>query len=375
MRTAAKVLAGWLGLLIAMPPAFAETSSWSTETAPNVPKGKTQAKPKPQSKPMARPQPKGPKPLQNNQAADPLSRFTPGTSASSLSRYLAPATGEDAAYIAFEQGQYLTALNIAERAANEGDPQAHTLVGRIYAEGLGVPQDEAVAAQWYARGAELGDIESAFALGLLFAEGKGVEKDRAAAARMFEMAAAKGHPYANYNLGILFLNGDGKPENPTRGALHIRYAAEQGVVAAQYDLAVLYQKGYGVEPDAYQAALWMKRAADQGLVAAEYDYAVMLLRGFGLNADVPKAVDYLRSAAEKGFAGAQNRLAHVLADDSHGPPKLLEAAKWRILAHDSGLEDKKLDELVAKLSDSDRLAAERAAQEWRDRAAIGVLTN
>jgi len=375
MRTATKVLAGWLGLLIAFPAAFAETSSWSTETAPSVPKAKAQAKPKPQSKSMARPQPKGPKPLQNNQAADPLSRFTPGKLESSLSRYLVPATGEDAAYIAFEQGQYLTALNLAERAANEGDPQAHTLVGRIYAEGLGVPQNEAVAAQWYARGAEFGDIESAFALGLLFAEGKGVEKDRAAAARMFEMAAAKGHPYANYNLGVLFLNGDGKPENPTRGALHIRYAAEQGVAAAQYDLAVLYQKGYGVEPDAYQAALWMKRAADQGLVAAEYDYAVMLLRGFGFNADVPKAVDYLRSAAEKGFAGAQNRLAHVLADDSHGPPNLLEAAKWRILARDSGLEDKELDELVANLSESDRLAAEKAAQEWRERAAIGVLTN
>lgn len=379
MRTGTKLLAGWLALLMATPLALAETSSWSTETAPHAPKADAKAKPKPKtkprSKPMARPRPKGPKPLQNNQAEDPLSKFTPDKPQSAMSRYLVPATGEDAAYIAFEQGQYLTALNLAERAANEGDPQSHTLVGRIYAEGLGVPQDASVAARWYARGAELGDIESAFALGLLFAEGRGIEKDRAAAARMFEMAAAKGHPYANYNLGILFLNGDGKPENPQRGALHIRYAAEQGVVAAQYDLAVLYQNGHGVEPDAYQAALWMRRAAEQGLVEAEYDYAVMLLRGFGLNADVPKAVDYLQSAAEKGFAGAQNRLAHLLADDSHGAPNLIEAAKWRILARDGGLEDKVLDELLAKLSDTDRLAAERAAQEWRDRAAIGVLTN
>src|SRR5690606_31155545 len=148
-----------------------------------------------------------------------------------------------------------------------------------------------------------------------------------------------------------------------------------GVVAAQYDLAVLYQTGHGVEADAYEAARWMRRAAEQGLLEAEYDYALMLLRGFGLNSEMPKAVDYLRSAAEKGFAGAQNRLAHVLADDSHGPPNLLEAAKWRILARDSGLEDKELDELVANLSESDRLAAEKAAQEWRERAAIGVLTN
>nr|PZN87258.1 MAG: hypothetical protein DIU57_02900 [Pseudomonadota bacterium] len=324
---------------------------------------------------MARPQPKGPKPLQNDQRADPLSRFTPNKPESEVSRYLVPATGEDAAYIAFEQGRYLTALDLAERAAKKGEPQAHTLIGRIYAEGLGVPKDEAVAAQWYAKGAELGDIEAAFSLGLFLAEGRGVKKDREAAARMFEIAAAKGHPYANYNLGLMFLDGDGKPENPVRGALHIRYAAEQGVVAAQYDLAVLYQTGHGVEPDAYQAALWMRKAAEQGLLEAEYDYALMLLRGFGLNSEMPKAVHYLRSAAEKGFPGAQNRLAHLLASDERGEPNLIEAAKWRILAKEGGIEDEALDKMVASLPPDARIAAEKAAYEWRERAAVGILPN
>lgn len=371
MRTTAAVfLAGCLALTLPATHALAETSSWSTATEPYHPA----AKPKPKAKPLARPQPKGPKPLRNDQSADPLSKFTPGEQEGKISRYLIPATGEEAAYIAFEQGQYLTALNIAERNAKEGDPRAHTLVGRIYGEGLGVRKDEAVAAQWYARGAELGDIEAAFALGLQLAEGRGVKKDFAAAARMFEMAAAKGHAYANYNLGLLFLNGNGKPENPRRGALHVQYAAEQGLVAAQYDLAVLYQTGHGVEPDAYQASRWMRRAAEQGLVEAEYDYALMLLRGLGINADVPKAADYLRSAAEKGFAGAQNRLAHLLTGDEHGKPNLVEAAKWRILAREGGIEDKKLDELVAKLSPDDRRDAERAARQLRERAAVGILS-
>ncbi len=355
-----------LPLLLATAPALAETSSWSSEIQPRKPAAK--------SKPMAKPQPKGPKALKPDQSADPVSKLSRDAPNTGLSRYLAPATGQDAAYIAFEQGQYLTALDLAERAAGKGDPQAHTLVGRIYAEGLGVPKDEAVAARWYARGAELGDIEAAFALGLQLAEGRGVEKDRAAAARMFEQAAAKGHAFANYNLGLLFLNGDGKPENPRRGAMHIEYAAEQGVVAAQYDLAVLYQTGHGVEPNALEAARWMRKAAEQGFVDAEYDYALMLLRGFGLNAEVPKAVDYLRSAAEKGFAGAQNRLAHLLTDNTRGAAKPVEAAKWRILAKESGLEDKTLDEFVAKLSAADRLAAEKAAHDWRERAAAGILT-
>src|SRR5690606_9290025 len=123
-----------------------------------------------------------------------------------------------------------------------------------------------------------------------------------------------------------------------------------------------------------QAARWMRRAAEQGLIEAEYDYALMLLRGFGLNADVPKAVDYLRSASEKGFAGAQNRLAHLLADDEHGGPDLVEAAKWRILARESGIEDSKLDELIAQLSPDNQLSAERAAEEWRERVAVGILS-
>ena len=49
--------------------------------------------------------------------------------------------GEDAAYEAFDQGKYLTALDLAPKAAEKGDPQAHTLVGRIYAEGYGAPQE------------------------------------------------------------------------------------------------------------------------------------------------------------------------------------------------------------------------------------------
>ncbi|HML28004.1 MAG TPA: hypothetical protein PKE16_04040, partial [Hyphomicrobium sp.] len=52
---------------------------------------------------------------------------------------LVPATGDDAAYTAFDQGQYLTAMKLAQEAAARGEPQANTLIGRIYREGLGVP--------------------------------------------------------------------------------------------------------------------------------------------------------------------------------------------------------------------------------------------
>jgi TPR repeat protein len=352
-------------LFLSVTGAAGETSSWSTRTDAGTPSS---------TKTLAKPQPKGPKPLPPTQPqADPATRLSPAEPPKTGSELKSkvPVTGEEAAYIAFEQGQYLTALDLAEQAAGRGDAAAHTLIGRIYAEGLGVSKDEAVAARWFARGAELGDIEAAFALGLQLAEGRGVEKDRVAAGQMFEQAARQGHPYANYNLALLFLNGDGKPENPYRAAQHLRYAAEQGIAAAQYNLAILYQNGHGVAPDAYEAARWMRRAAEQGLAEAEYDYALLLLRGYGLNSEMHKAPEYLRSAAEKGFVGAQNRLAHLLAE-AKGEQQLVEAAKWRILAKESGIKDDPLDATLAKLPAQKRLAAEREAQEWKDRTALGL---
>lgn len=285
-------------------------------------------------------------------------------------RVQVPADAEDGADIAFAQGEYLTALEIAEKQAAAGRASAYGVIGRIYAEGLGVSRDEARAAEAYRKGAEAGDAESAFALGVMLAEGRGVPKDRTAAATYFEAAARTGHALANYNLGVLFLIGDGKPENPIRAAQHIEYAASQGVAAAQYDIAALYQTGTGVAADAYLAATWMHRAAEQGLAEAELDYAVMILRGFGLNADVPKAIDYLKSAAAKGLAAAQNRLAWCYAEGVRVGKNPLEAARWRLIAKAGGLDDPALDTYVGKLSAADRARAERAANQWLERAEL-----
>ena len=106
-----------------------------------------------------------------SQVAPPTPGLRPGPAIlPSMPSPPAPATDPDAAYTAFDQGRYLTALALASKAAEAGDPQAHTLIGRIHAEGLGVKRDETVASQWYHRAAQLGDIEGAFALGVLLAE-------------------------------------------------------------------------------------------------------------------------------------------------------------------------------------------------------------
>ena len=294
----------------------------------------------------------------------------PATTPAGSSTHEKGAANGDPAYEAFDQGQYLTALDIAQKAAVKGDPQAHTLIARIYAEGLGVPQSAETAAKWYAKGAELGDIEATLGLGVLYAEGIGVKQDYAAAARFLEAAAMKGHALANYNLGLLFLRGKGKPENPNRAFKHIEYAAERGVVAAQFDLGSLYSTGTGVAHDAWEAARWIRKAANAGHTEAELQYAVILFAGQGTAPDEVQGVRLFRSAADKGVVLAQNRLGRCYAYGKGVEKNLIEASKWYLIAKANGLDDDVLADVYKTLSKADKLEAAKTADEWRDRSQI-----
>ncbi|MEL6622714.1 MAG: hypothetical protein AAFQ11_07550, partial [Pseudomonadota bacterium] len=363
-------------------PAAAESSSWRMRSPdarpserPRASRGATQQR---RSTPQIRstlPAATGPIPP-TAETRDPLqSALAPPAR---LRRPLGPTssipTGENAAYIAYEQGLYLTSLRLAKAQAKAGRPgaaQAHTLIGRIYQEGLGVSVNLGRAVQSYEAADQLGDPEGTFALALLHVGGTGVKKDPDIAALLFEKAARTGHAFANYNLALSFLSGRGKPENPRRAALHLAYAAKQNIARAQYDLATLYDTGHGVDTDAYKAALWLRRAADNGLTIAQYEYAVLLLQGRGLNEDRPRTVEYLKSAALKGIPGAQNRLSYLYFDGKLVPKDLERAAKWRLIAEASGFKDKALDKALMSLP-SDLVARAKAeATGFLQQAALG----
>jgi len=281
-----------------------------------------------------------------------------------------PKPDNDPAYTAFDLGKYLTALKLAEEAAAKGEPQAHTLIGRIYSEGLGVAQNQVTAAQWYAKAAELGDVEGALAVGTMLVQGNGVAKDVALGAKYLETAARKGNPLAVYNLALLFLSGEGKPENPIRAFQLMEYAAEQGLPAAQYDLGTLYATGTGTTANIFEAARWVGRAASAGLPDAEVEYGILLFKGHGVAADEVRGVYYFKTAAEKGNAVAQNRYARCLAHGAGVQMNIVEAVKWHLIAKAAGVEDQALDEIAKKLSQADRLKAEQAAFSWQEQSLL-----
>ena len=76
------------------------------------------------------------------------------------------------AYGAFQRGLYLTALAEASERAQQNDPAAMTLLGELYANGLGVGRDDSKAAQWYKLAAAHGDRDAMFALAMFNLEGR-----------------------------------------------------------------------------------------------------------------------------------------------------------------------------------------------------------
>lgn len=105
---------------------------------------------------------------------------------------------------AYREHDYAKALALWQPLADKGNPAAQYQIGTLYAEGNGVQQNDATAAQWFQRAADQGDAAAQYNLGVSFAQGLGVPKDDAAAAKWFRRAADQGMPYAQLNLGILY---------------------------------------------------------------------------------------------------------------------------------------------------------------------------
>jgi TPR repeat protein len=85
--------------------------------------------------------------------------------------------------VAYQRGDYRTAVSIFRSLADRGDAAVQFILGVQYAAGRGVAQDYAEAARWYRRAADQGDAAAQGDLGTLYANGQGVGLDYAEAVR------------------------------------------------------------------------------------------------------------------------------------------------------------------------------------------------
>ena len=102
----------------------------------------------------------------------------------------------EAGLAAAQAGDYATALREWTPLAEQGEAYAQALLGVMYANGQGVPQDDAEAVKWYRLAAAQGDADAQYNLGVMYAKGQGVPQDFIAAHMWFNISGANGDSQA-----------------------------------------------------------------------------------------------------------------------------------------------------------------------------------
>jgi hypothetical protein len=156
---------------------------------------------------------------------------------------------------------FVQAMDLYRKAAEQGDRSAELYMGLAYDLGQDVPKSAMEAAQWYRKAAAQGSASAASNLGILYHEGDGMPRDSVEAAVWFERAAARGSASAQYGLGRMYYRGDGVPQSYPQAAAWLEKAAIQGNAQAQILLSYMYATGRGVAGNTAEAYMWINLAS------------------------------------------------------------------------------------------------------------------
>ena len=187
--------------------------------------------------------------------------------------------------------------------------------------------------------AEQGDPHAQYLMGRLCRDGPLLIPDSQKARHWFAQAAEQNLPEAQYALGKLLLSDDREVRNPEEGVRWMRKAAENGDHFAAYQLGKEYLTGKAVTKDTAKAAKWFTQSAEAGNQFAQYMLGKLHLTGQGVTRDQTRAMAWFSRSAAQGnqyaqfFLGRQNDLR---------PPSVMLAVT-RLLCHMSRLfEDRSL---------------------------------
>lgn len=95
-----------------------------------------------------------------------------------------------AASALYGRQEYGAAARLVVPLAVAGDARAQGLLGLMYEYGQGVPQDFALAVEWYSCAANQGNATAQYLLGLMYDLGRGVRVDVVEAQKWLILAAA-----------------------------------------------------------------------------------------------------------------------------------------------------------------------------------------
>ncbi len=136
---------------------------------------------------------------------------------------------------AFDKGDYQEAMLHWRKAASEGNAVARVRLGKLYDDGVGVPQDYSRAENFFRNAADQGNAEAQSILGMMYKAGQGVPKSVIRAAEFLERAAWQGYPPAQNSLGVMYFRGSGVRRNLRESFFWLELAVRNGQPGAEHN--------------------------------------------------------------------------------------------------------------------------------------------
>ena len=150
--------------------------------------------------------------------------------------------------------------------AENGDPDAQYLVGRLYRDGPVLIPDSVKTQYWFDQSARQGYVPAQYALGKLYLTDDAEVHDAELGIQWLEYAAHHRSDCAAYRLGKEYLRGKVVEKNAVKAIEYLTQSAEAGNQYAQYALGKLYldRQARG------QAHYWFSQSAAQGNECAQF---------------------------------------------------------------------------------------------------------
>ncbi len=216
----------------------------------------------------------------------------------------------------FDSKDYEQALECFLGAAESGDLDAYSWVGRCYYQGKGTETNTAEAARWFALGCVAGDAHCYTWMGKCFFHGEGVREDYEQAAKWFQLAADERDAYGYSQIARMLYYGWGVEQDYKKALEYNLLAWEQG--GYTYVLPMIadaYYNGWGTDVDHEEAVKWYQLGVDEDKSGLRWGSVLGLgrcyLNGEGVEQDSEKARELLKDVVENG-GDAEKEAAQAL---------------------------------------------------------------
>ncbi len=229
-------------------------------------------------------------------------------------------------------------LKVIQDAAEEGSPEALSILGRAYERGVGVKKDLVLASVYYIRASRMSSLRAPALLARMIDQPEYFRELKSRVERNDPDAEFAWAALAALKLDYLLAKYQGFITEP-QALEFLKKAAAANHIQATIELGLCYYAGRWVPENREQAlALWNK-AASLGSIEARTRLAALAVRSESDSTKLKQAIDVLESAAQRGSVLAQVALGYCYETGTWFPKKAGEAARLYRSAAQRGSQD------------------------------------